>query len=291
MKSYDELLQTDYPQTYWLNDTHWFEHPSTYEHPIVTLTSTTSTRKQLSKKKRKDIVVDVLESKHKTGSARTEGYYKISHHEKSGYLQHARGVQEHKLTASQPAELEQCLFGGANQQLREARSESRRWQSVLSHQGEDLGDLVKFNHLKFRKKQLKFAKSGIHDWGLFALERIQEGEMVIEYVGQVIRQPIADLREKRYESLGIGSSYLFRIDGEAIVDATKYGNLARFINHCCTPNCCAKIVTVDSQKKIVIYSRKDIEVNEEITYDYKFPLEDNKIPCLCGSSGCRGTLN
>jgi len=57
------------------------------------------------------------------------------------------------------------------------------------------------------------------------------------------------------------------------------------------PNCCAKIVTVESQKKIVIYSRRDIDVNEEITYDYKFPLEDNKIPCHCGATSCRGSLN
>ena len=57
------------------------------------------------------------------------------------------------------------------------------------------------------------------------------------------------------------------------------------------PNCCAKIITVDSQKKIVIYSKQYIGINEEITYDYKFPLEEEKIPCLCGTSGCRGTLN
>lgn len=86
---------------------------------------------------------------------------------------------------------------------------------------------------QFRKKQLKFAKSGIHDWGLFALEPIAAEEMVIEYVGQVIRQCVADLREKQYESSGIGSSYLFRVDREDVIDATKCGNLARFINHCC----------------------------------------------------------
>ena len=57
--------------------------------------------------------------------------------------------------------------------------------------------------------------------------------MVIEYVGEVVRQAIADDREKRYERLGIGSSYLFRVDSDTIIDATKYGNLARFINHCC----------------------------------------------------------
>lgn len=87
--------------------------------------------------------------------------------------------------------------------------------------------------LQFRKKALKFAKSGIHDWGLFALEPIARDEMVIEYVGMTLRQTVADLREKQYESKGIGSSYLFRIDHETIIDATKMGNLARFINHSC----------------------------------------------------------
>lgn len=57
------------------------------------------------------------------------------------------------------------------------------------------------------------------------------------------------------------------------------------------PNCYAKIITVESQKKIVIYSRQPIGINEEITYDYKFPIEETKIPCLCGADGCRGSLN
>lgn len=130
---------------------------------------------------------------------------------------------------------------------------------------------------------------------------------------------IADMREERYEKEGIGSSYLFRVDEDTIIDATKCGNLARFINHSCNvsksckvqkillhfqnnkltfvivcvlqPNCYAKIITVESQKKIVIYSRQPISINEEITYDYKFPIEEIKIPCLCGTDGCRGSLN
>ncbi|KAG6932945.1 SET domain containing 1B [Chelydra serpentina] len=141
---------------------------------------------------------------------------------------------------------------------------------------------------QFRKKKLKFCKSHIHDWGLFAMEPIAADEMVIEYVGQNIRQVIADMREKRYEDEGIGSSYMFRVDHDTIIDATKCGNFARFINHSCNPNCYAKVITVESQKKIVIYSKQHINVNEEITYDYKFPIEDVKIPCLCGSENCRG---
>lgn len=51
------------------------------------------------------------------------------------------------------------------------------------------------------------------------------------------------------------------------------------------------MITIESEKKIVIYSKQQIGVNEEITYDYKFPLEDAKIKCLCGAPNCRGTLN
>lgn len=86
---------------------------------------------------------------------------------------------------------------------------------------------------------MKFARSGIHAWGLFALEPIAADEMVIEYVGSGIRQSVADLREKKYEKSGIGSSYLFRVDSETIIDATKCGNLARFINHSC--NVCISV--------------------------------------------------
>ena len=89
------------------------------------------------------------------------------------------------------------------------------------------------SHTRARKKQLRFAKSTIHNWGLFAMENIAADEMVIEYVGEVVRQAVADERERRYEAAGVGSSYLFRVDHDYIIDATRNGNLARFINHCC----------------------------------------------------------
>ena len=49
---------------------------------------------------------------------------------------------------------------------------------------------------------MTFGKSAIHDWGLFAKEYIGADEMVIEYVGTVVRQSVADLREKQYEQSG-----------------------------------------------------------------------------------------
>ena len=57
------------------------------------------------------------------------------------------------------------------------------------------------------------------------------------------------------------------------------------------PNCYAKIITIDGEKKIVIYSKQPIAYGEEITYDYKFPIEDEKIRCLCATKSCRKYLN
>jgi len=174
-----------------------------------------------------------------------------------------------------------------------ARSTRINHRNLSSDVSSVVGDAAKFNQLKARKKLLKFTKSTIHDWGLFAMEPIGKDEMVIEYIGEVIRQSVADDRERKYEKLGIGSSYLFRIDADTIIDATFRGNLARFINHCCDPNCYAQIISVDGLQKIVIYSKCDIRVGDEIVYDYKFDEEPDelKIRCLCGSPKCRGFLN
>ena len=215
-----------------------------------------------------------------TGSARTEGYYAIPDIEKSLYL---------------PNRNRAIVTQSANSSSRMNRANNRRQAAGFEAQRQTLeaSDLLRFNSLKSRKKQLKFSRSAIHDWGLYALEHIERGDMVIEYVGEIIRQQVADHREKRYERQGIGSSYLFRIDEDTVIDATKSGNIARFINHSCDPSCTAKIIQIYNQKKIVIYALKDIAVGEEVTYDYKFEKEDEdkKIPCLCGSAICRRTLN
>jgi len=57
------------------------------------------------------------------------------------------------------------------------------------------------------------------------------------------------------------------------------------------PNCFARYITVDGVKHVVIVARYKIIAGEELTYDYHMPIEDVKIPCRCGSSMCRGTMN
>ena len=118
---------------------------------------------------------------------------------------------------------------------RNNRADSRRLaHDIEQHKRETLGDtdILKFNQLRTRKKQLRFAKSPIHDWGLFAMEVIPPGDMVIEYVGEIVRQQVADHREKMYERAGNFSTYLFRVDDDIVVDATMKGNIARLMNVC-----------------------------------------------------------
>lgn len=289
-RAYTYLLQNDVPGTELLHKVHWVDHCVTDR----------SFDPSPPKKRRRD---EANLKVHATGCARTEGFYKIDSREKALYKYHHLKGSSHLDSSAK------MVVAKMQNASREARSNQRRLLTAFG--GATESDLLKFNQLKFRNKQLKFAKSAIHDWGLFAMEPIASDEMVIEYVGQMIRPSVADWRESKYEAIGIGSSYLFRIDMETIIDATKCGNLARFINHSCNvspksnghnrlklnaflsfqPNCYAKVITIESEKKIVIYSKQPIGVNEEITYDYKFPLEDEKIPCLCGAQGCRGTLN
>ncbi|CAH8360812.1 unnamed protein product [Eruca vesicaria subsp. sativa] len=177
----------------------------------------------------------------------------------------------------------------SSQNVLSARTNRAKMRNLLA--AADGADLLKVSQLKARKKRLRFQQSKIHDWGLVALEPIDAEDFVIEYVGELIRSSISEIRERQYEKMGIGSSYLFRLDDGYVIDATKRGGIARFINHSCEPNCYTKIISVDGKKKIFIYAKRHIDAGEEISYNYKFPLEDNKIPCNCKAPKCRGSLN
>lgn len=223
-----------------------------------------------------------------TGCARTEGAKKILNSEKSKYLPHHIKVQKAReerearfkkngkdasAAASEAAKLaaEKLIAKGNS---RANRVSNRRYVADLNDQKKTLGqdsDVFKFNQLKKRKKPVKFARSAIHNWGLYAMENIGKDDMIIEYVGEEVRQQIAEIREKRYLKSGIGSSYLFRIDDDTVVDATKKGGIARFINHSCMPNCTAKIIKVEGSKRIVIYALRDIALSKTCCYVPTWP--------------------
>jgi len=133
--------------------------------------------------------------------------------------------------------------------------------------------------------------SKIHCQGLFAIEPYSQGDIVIEYVGEIIGNEEADRREIYYEKSGMSDCYLFRLSSDEIIDATYKGNAARFLNHSCDANCKAKIEVISGQKHILIFANRDISKGEELTYFYNFAVEAEKIECLCGAPNCLKRLN
>ncbi|KAL7515076.1 hypothetical protein ACHAXN_013034 [Cyclotella atomus] len=180
----------------------------------------------------------------------------------------------------------------SNASDRAARASQRRFVKSLTN----LGDSVKgIDRLagRDREEQLRFGRSLIHGWGVFATEPINAGDLIIEYRGELIGNAVADRRELEYEKAKV-CDYQFRIDEHTVCDATKLGNVARYINASCSPNCYTQIITANENKRIVIYAKKNIQPGEELCYDYKFPLEydpSKRIPCHCKSSNCQGFMN
>ncbi|XP_052870721.1 uncharacterized protein LOC128276290 [Anopheles cruzii] len=136
------------------------------------------------------------------------------------------------------------------------------------------------------------ARSKIQGLGLYAARDLEKHTMVIEYIGEVIRTEVSELREKQYEAKNRGI-YMFRLDEERVVDATLSGGLARYINHSCNPNCVTETVEVDRELRIIIFAKRRINRGEELSYDYKFDIEDDahKISCMCGAPNCKKWMN
>ncbi|MCO5564344.1 hypothetical protein L7F22_018004 [Adiantum nelumboides] len=152
--------------------------------------------------------------------------------------------------------------------------------------------------------KLEVYKTRHKGWAVRAAQHIPRGTFVCEYIGEVLDDCEANKRGERYDKEGC--SYLYDIDAHIdigrrgrpkpfVIDATKYGNVARFINHSCSPNLVNYQVLVESMDcqlaHIGLYATRDINTGEELAYDYRYKLLPGKgCPCHCGASECRGRL-
>ncbi|XP_035527326.1 histone-lysine N-methyltransferase 2C isoform X7 [Morone saxatilis] len=136
------------------------------------------------------------------------------------------------------------------------------------------------------------ARSRIQGLGLFAARDIEKQTMVIEYNGTILRNEVAVSKEKIYRAQN-RAVFMFRIDSEHVVDATRTGGLARYINHSCVPNCVAEVVTFERGYKIIISCSRRVEKGEELCFDYQFDTVEgrHKIACHCGAPECRKWIN
>ncbi len=125
-------------------------------------------------------------------------------------------------------------------------------------------------------------RSKMHGFGVFAAEAINKNTRIIDYAGELIRNGNSGAREERY--LAEGCIWVFRVNRAWSRDAAVGGNIARFINHSCRPNCWIEVV----DKTIWIRASRPIAPGEELTYDYA-TVGDHTIPCRC-RPGCTTLL-
>ncbi len=142
-------------------------------------------------------------------------------------------------------------------------------------------------------------RSAIHGTGVFATAPIAKGERIIEYRGQ--RRTHDDVDNGDEGSADSGHTFLFTLNDEYVIDGNRKGNVARWINHSCSPNCDSIIEEADggdrTKDRVFIEAKKAIKAGEELTYNYGITLGEphtarmKKIwACLCGSKNCTGTM-
>jgi SET domain-containing protein len=117
-------------------------------------------------------------------------------------------------------------------------------------------------------------RSRIQGWGVFATQPIPKNKRIIHYAGEKITSRESSKREKHY--LKTGHIWCFKLNGRFVRDAGVGGNIARYINHACKPNCYTQVV----DDTIWIRAARNIRKGEELTYDYSTDGEGS-IRCRC----------
>jgi len=140
-------------------------------------------------------------------------------------------------------------------------------------------------HRRFRARN-----SGIHGKGVFATTLIPAKTRLIEYKGERLTDAQVD---RRYANDEDPHTFLFSLDGGKVIDASRGGNSARWINHSCAPNCEA----VEDEGRVFIETLRTIHPGEELSYNYGIVLEERHTPamkrlyeCRCGARCCKGTI-
>lgn len=143
-----------------------------------------------------------------------------------------------------------------------------------------------------RGPRIVMGRSGIHGRGVFARRLIHEDETVCEYKGEIISE--AEVARRYPEDMdGLNHTFVFGVEHDHNIDGGTKGNIARWINHSCGPNC----DTYEKDKRMFIRAIRDIRPGEELSYDYWIEAGERltkavkaRWPCWCGAKWCRGTV-
>ncbi|XP_049460319.1 histone-lysine N-methyltransferase EHMT1 isoform X2 [Epinephelus fuscoguttatus] len=143
------------------------------------------------------------------------------------------------------------------------------------------------NGLRTRLQLFRTAKKG---WGVRAVQDIPQGTFVCEYVGEIISEAEAEMRQN--------DTYLFSLDDKPedlyCIDARFYGNISRFLNHMCEPNLFAcRVFTTHQDLRfphIAFFASENIKAGEELGFNYGdhfWEVKSKLFSCECGSSKCK----
>ncbi|CAH0491350.1 unnamed protein product [Peronospora effusa] len=126
--------------------------------------------------------------------------------------------------------------------------------------------------------------------GMKLLEDIKAGSFVSEYMGEIVTEQEYHMRRVLYHNEK--HRYMMVLSGGEVIDATRMGGWARFINHSCDPNCRVEKWDVNGEERCAIFALRDIVAGEELTFDYKFESFSKAeiTECLCGAPTCRKVI-
>jgi hypothetical protein len=128
-------------------------------------------------------------------------------------------------------------------------------------------------------------------YGLRANESLDSGAFIFEYIGDVIDEKRFRSRMIRYDDEGIKHFYFMSLNKGEFVDATKKGNLGRFCNHSCNPNCYVDKWVVGDKLCMGIFAGRNIKAGEELVFNYNVDRYGaNPQPCYCGEPNCTGYI-
>ncbi|XP_073507291.1 histone-lysine N-methyltransferase, H3 lysine-36 specific [Phyllobates terribilis] len=128
-------------------------------------------------------------------------------------------------------------------------------------------------------------------WGLRSKSDIKKGEFVNEYVGEMIDEEECRARIRYAQEHDITNFYMLTLDKDRVIDAGPKGNFARFMNHCCQPNCETQKWTVNGDTRVGLFALFDIKSGTELTFNYNLEcLGNGKTVCKCGAPNCSGFL-
>ncbi|KAI0180307.1 hypothetical protein GGR52DRAFT_237849 [Hypoxylon sp. FL1284] len=147
---------------------------------------------------------------------------------------------------------------------------------------------------RFQQKQyadVSVIKTDKKGFGLRANSRLESNDFIYEYIGEVINEPTFRRRMVQYDKEGIRHFYFMSLTKNEFVDATRKGNLGRFCNHSCNPNCYVDKWVVGSKLRMGIFALRNIEAGEELVFNYNVDRYGaDPQPCYCGEPNCLGFI-